>query len=43
LNDIRSGLSTDMVWLITWAQSVSPTLGYVIKNTPYEFDQKEKV
>jgi site-specific DNA-cytosine methylase len=34
LSDTRSGLFTDMVRLITWAQSISPTLGYVIKNTP---------
>jgi site-specific DNA-cytosine methylase len=33
LNDTRSGLFTDMVQLITWAQSISPTLGYVIDNT----------
>jgi len=32
-----------MVGLITWAQSISPTLGYVIENTPYQFDQKGKV
>jgi site-specific DNA-cytosine methylase len=35
LNDTRSGLFMDMVRLITWAQSVFPTLGYVIENTPY--------
>jgi hypothetical protein len=34
LNDIRSSLFTDMVRLIIWAQSISPTLGYVIENTP---------
>jgi hypothetical protein len=27
LNDTRSGLFTDMVRLITWAQSISPTFG----------------
>jgi hypothetical protein len=43
LTDTRSGLFTDMVRLITWAQSISPTVGYVIKNTPSQFDQKEKV
>jgi hypothetical protein len=43
LSDIRSSLFTDMVQLITWAQSISPTLGYVIKNTPSQLDQKEKV
>ncbi len=30
----RSGLFTNMVRLITWAQSISPTLDYVIENTP---------
>ncbi len=34
LNDTRSGFFTDMVQLITWAQSMSPMLGYVIENTP---------
>jgi site-specific DNA-cytosine methylase len=34
LSDIRSGLFTDMVRVITWAQSISPMLGYVIENTP---------
>jgi site-specific DNA-cytosine methylase len=34
LSDTRSGLFMDMVRLITWAQSISPTLGYVIENTP---------
>jgi hypothetical protein len=29
--------------LITWAQSISPTLGYIIENTPSQFDQREKV
>ncbi len=42
LNDIRSGLFMDMVRLITWVQSISPTLGYVIENTPSQLDQKEK-
>jgi hypothetical protein len=32
-----------MVRLITWAQSISPMLGYVIENTPYQLDQREKV
>jgi hypothetical protein len=32
-----------MVRLISWAQSIFPTLGYVIKNTLSHFDQKEKV
>jgi site-specific DNA-cytosine methylase len=43
LSDIRSGLFIDMVQLITWAQSIFLTLGYVIKNTPSQFDQREKV
>jgi site-specific DNA-cytosine methylase len=34
LNDRRSDLFMDMVQLITWAQSISLMLGYVIKNTP---------
>jgi hypothetical protein len=41
LSDIRSGLFTDMVRLITWAQSISPSLGYVIENTPSQLDQRE--
>jgi len=32
-----------MVRLITWAQSISPTLRYVIENTPSQLDQREKV
>jgi site-specific DNA-cytosine methylase len=43
LSDTRSGLFMDMVRLITLAQSISPSLGYVIENTPSQFDQKEKV
>jgi hypothetical protein len=43
LSDTRSGLFTDMVRMITWAQSISPTLGYVIENTPSQLDQREKV
>jgi hypothetical protein len=43
LNDTRSGLFTNMVQLITWAQSISPTLGYVIVNTPSQLDHREKV
>jgi hypothetical protein len=35
LNDTKSGLFTDMIRLIHWAQSISPTLGYVIENTPF--------
>jgi site-specific DNA-cytosine methylase len=41
LSDTRSSLFMDMVRLITWAQSISPSLSYVIENTPYELDQKE--
>jgi site-specific DNA-cytosine methylase len=33
LSDTRFDLFTDMVQLITWAQSISPTIGYVIENT----------
>jgi site-specific DNA-cytosine methylase len=43
LSDTRSGLFMDMIRLITWAQSMSPTLGYVIENTPSQLDQREKV
>jgi len=43
LSDIRSGLFMDMVQLITWAQSISPTFSYVIENTPSQLDQREKV
>lgn len=34
LSDARSGLFVDMVQVITWAQALSPTLGYIIENTP---------
>jgi site-specific DNA-cytosine methylase len=34
LSDTKFSLFTDMVQLITWVQSISPTLGYVIENTP---------
>jgi site-specific DNA-cytosine methylase len=43
LSDTRSGLFMDMVRLITWVQSIFPTLGYVIENTPSQLDQREKV
>jgi site-specific DNA-cytosine methylase len=43
LNDTRSGLFTNMVRLITWVQSISPMFGYVIENTPFQLDQREKV
>jgi hypothetical protein len=32
-----------MVRLIIYAKSISPPPGYVIKNTPSQFDQREKV
>jgi len=38
LSDTRFGLFTNMVRLITWAQFISPTLGYVIENTPFYLD-----
>jgi hypothetical protein len=43
LNDTRSGLFMDMVQLIIWAQSIFPMFGSVIENTPFQFDQREKV
>jgi hypothetical protein len=43
LNDTRSNLFMDMVRLITWAQSNSLTFGYVIENTPFQLDQRQKV
>jgi len=43
LSDTRSSLFMDMVRLITWVESISPMLGYVIENTPSQFDQREKV
>jgi hypothetical protein len=42
LSETRSGLFVDMVRLITWAQSISPTFGYVIENTLFQFDQRRK-
>jgi site-specific DNA-cytosine methylase len=42
LSDTRSGLFMDMIRLITWAQSIFLTLGYVNKNTLFQFDQREK-
>jgi site-specific DNA-cytosine methylase len=35
LSDKRFSLFMDMVRLITWVQSISPTFGYVIENTPF--------
>jgi site-specific DNA-cytosine methylase len=43
LSDTKFGLFTDMVQLITWVQSIFPTFGYVIENTPFQLDQREKV
>jgi site-specific DNA-cytosine methylase len=43
LSDTKSGLFTDMVRLITWAQSISLTLGNVIENTLFQLDPREKV
>jgi len=43
LSDTRFGLFTDMVRLITWAQFIYLTLGYVIENIPSQLDQREKV
>ncbi len=43
LSDTKFSLFTDMVQLITWVQSISPTLGYVIENTPSWLEQREKV
>jgi hypothetical protein len=43
LSDTRSDFFTNMVRVITWAQSISPTFGYVIKNTPSQLDQREKI
>jgi site-specific DNA-cytosine methylase len=43
LSDTRSSLFKDMVQWITQAQSIFPTLGYVVENTPFQLDQREKV
>jgi site-specific DNA-cytosine methylase len=43
LSDTRFDLFTDMVRLITWTQSIYPTIGYVIENTPSQLNQREKV
>jgi hypothetical protein len=43
LSDTRFGLFMDMVRLITWARSISPTHGYVIESTPSQLDKREKV
>jgi site-specific DNA-cytosine methylase len=38
LSDTRSNLFMDMVRLITWAPSISPTLGFVIEITPSQLN-----
>jgi site-specific DNA-cytosine methylase len=38
LSDIRSNFFMHMVQLITWVQSISPILGYVIENTLAQLD-----
>ncbi len=43
LSDKRSSFFTNMVRLIMWVQSIYPTLSYVIENTPFQFDQREKI
>ncbi len=43
LSDPRSNLFMDLVQIITWAQEFSPNLGYVLENTPAQFDQRLKV
>jgi site-specific DNA-cytosine methylase len=43
LSDTRSSFFMDMVRLITWAQSISLTLGYVFENTPSQLVQREKI
>jgi site-specific DNA-cytosine methylase len=43
LSDTRFDLFMDMVQLITWVQSISPTFSYVIENTPFQLDKREKV
>jgi hypothetical protein len=43
LSDPRSNLFMDLVQIITWAQEFSPNLGYVLENTPAQFDQRVKV
>ncbi len=43
LSGTKCGLFTDMIRLITWAQSIFPTFGYVIENTISQLDQREKV
>jgi site-specific DNA-cytosine methylase len=43
LTNTRSGLFTNMVLLIAWAQSIFPMFNYVIENTPSQLDQREKV
>jgi hypothetical protein len=42
LSDTKSGLFMDMVRLITWAQSISPTLGYVMKTPLLSLTKRKK-
>jgi site-specific DNA-cytosine methylase len=42
LNDTRSDLFMDMVLLVTWAQSIFPTLGYIIENTLFNLTKGRK-
>jgi C-5 cytosine-specific DNA methylase len=43
LEDHRSGLFMDMVRVLTWAQALHPSLGYVIENTPAQYDKRDQV
>jgi len=38
LNDTKFSLFMETIRLITWAQSIYPTFGYVIENTPSQLD-----
>ncbi len=42
-SDTRFDLFTNVVQLTTWVQSVFPTFGYVIENTPSQPNQRKKV
>jgi site-specific DNA-cytosine methylase len=42
LSDTRSDLFINMVLLITWAQSISPTFNYVIENTFFNLTKGRK-
>ncbi|CAM6082409.1 unnamed protein product [Calypogeia fissa] len=43
LRDPRSALFMDLVQVLTWAQQLFPAVGYIIENTPSQFDQRERV